>query len=89
MLGGNQSSPACPITNKLPLDTSTDNLIQKFWDVESYGIKPKDDINILTGKNKRAMELLQKTTTKYENHYAVGFLWNEDNVTLCYQGCVI
>ena len=30
LLGGNQSSPACPITNKLPLDTSTDNLIQKF-----------------------------------------------------------
>ena len=66
----------------LPLDTSTDNLIQKFWDVKSYGIKPKDNINIMIVNNKRAMEILQKTTTKYENHYAVGLLSNEDNVAL-------
>ena len=66
----------------LPLDTSTDNLIQKFWDAKSYGIKPKDNINIMIVNNKRAMEILQKTTTKYENHYAVGLLSNEDNVAL-------
>ena len=30
LFGGNQSTPTCPITNKLALDTSTDNLIQKF-----------------------------------------------------------
>ena len=82
MFEGNQSPSACPITNKLPLDTSTDNLIQKFWDVKSYGIKPKDNINIMIVNNKRAMEILQKTTTKYENHYAVGLLSNEDNVAL-------
>ena len=40
LFGGNQSLPAFPITNKLALDTSTDNLIQRFWDIESYGIKP-------------------------------------------------
>ena len=49
-------------------------------DIESYGIKPKDDINIMTVNNKRAMEILQKTTTKYEYHYAVGLLWKEDVV---------
>ena len=32
--------------------------------------------------NKRAMEILQKTTTKYENHYTVGLLWKEGNVVL-------
>ena len=28
------------------------------------------------------MKILPKTTTKYENHYAVGLLWREDNVIL-------
>ena len=32
--------------------------------------------------DKRAMEILQKTATKYENHYAVGILWTEDDVVL-------
>ena len=36
----------------------------------------------MTVNNKRAMEILQKTTTKYENHYAVGLLWKKDNVVL-------
>ena len=60
LFGGNQSTPACPITNKFALDTSTDNLIQKFWDIESYGTKPKDDINVMTVNDKKAMEILQK-----------------------------
>ena len=82
MFGGNQSSPACPVTKKLTLDASTDDLIEKFWDIESYGIKPKDNINIMTVNDKRAMEILQKTTTKCENHYAISLLWKEDNVAL-------
>ena len=36
----------------------------------------------MTVNNKRAMEILQKTTTKYENHYAVGLLRKKDNVVL-------
>ena len=28
------------------------------------------------------MEMLQKTVTKYKNHYIVGLLWREDNVVL-------
>ena len=28
------------------------------------------------------MEILQKTTTKYKNHYTVGLLWREDNVVV-------
>ena len=60
LLGGNQSTPAFPITNKFTLDTSADNLIQKFWDIESYGTKPKDDINLMTVNDKKAMEILRK-----------------------------
>ena len=82
LFGGNQSSPACSITNKLALDTSTDNLIQKFCDIKWYGIKPKDEINMMTVNNKRVMEILEKTTTKFENRYVVGLLWKEDNVLL-------
>ena len=53
LLVGNQSTSTCPITSKLALDTSTDNLVQKFWDIESYGNKPKEDINLMTVNNKR------------------------------------
>ena len=66
LFGGNQSTSTCPITNKLALDASTDNLSQKFWDIESCYTKPKDCINVMTVNDKRAMEILQKTTTKYK-----------------------
>ena len=82
MFGGNQNSPACPVTIKLALDTSTDNLIQKFWNIKLYGIKPKDEINIMSVNDKRVIEILQKGTTKYKNHFAVGLLEKEDNVAL-------
>ena len=78
----NQSTRTCSLINKLALNTSTDNLIQKFWDIESYGTEPKDVINVMIVNDKRAMKILPKTTTKYENHYAVGLLWREDNVVL-------
>ena len=68
LFGGKQSTPTCPVTNKSALNTSTDNLIQKFWDIELYGIKPKFNINVMTVNDKRAMKILQETTTKYENH---------------------
>ena len=82
MFGGNQNSPACPVTIKLALDTSTDNLIQKFWDIKLYGIKPKDEINIMSVNDKRVIKILQKGTTKYKNHFAVSLLEKEDNVAL-------
>ena len=58
LLGGNQSKSTSPITNKLALDASTGNLIQKFWDIELYGTKTKDDMNVMTVNDKRAMEKL-------------------------------
>ena len=69
-------------TKYIALDTSTGNVIQRFWDIKLYGTRPRDDINLMTVNNKRAMEILQKTITKYENHYAVGLLWREDNIAL-------
>ena len=36
----------------------------------------------MTVNDKSAMEILQTTITKYENHYAVGLLWREDNIAL-------
>ena len=78
LFGSNQSTLTCPITNQLALDTSADSLIQMFLDIESYGTKPKANINVMTVNDKRAMEILQKTTTK------CGFrlLWKKENVVL-------
>ena len=82
MFGGNESKSAFPITNNLVLDASTDNLIQKFWNVKLYGTKPKDNINVTTVNDKRAMDILQKAITNYENHYAAGLLWKKGKVLL-------
>ena len=36
----------------------------------------------MTVNNKRAMDILQKAITNYENHYAAGLLWKEGKVLL-------
>ena len=36
----------------------------------------------MTVNNKRVIEILQKGTTKYKNHFAVGLLSKEGNVAL-------
>ena len=71
LFGGNQSTSTCQVTNKLALNISTNNFIQKFWDIESYDTKPRDDLNIMTVNDIRPMEILQKATTKCESHYTL------------------
>ena len=82
LFGGNRNLSSSRVTNKLSIEPSTDNIIQKFWDIESYGTMKKNDINVMTVNDKRAVEILQKTTTKHENHYVTGLLWKDNNIIL-------
>ena len=37
--------------NKVTLESATD-IIQKFWDIESHGTVPHDDVSVMTIKDK-------------------------------------
>ena len=62
LLGGNKKSENCML-NKVTLESAAD-IIQKFWDIESYGTVPKDDVSVMTIEDKRSLEMLKETTFK-------------------------
>ena len=67
--------------NKLsafPTETLT-NLVEKFWDVESYSTESPLDPKLLSKDKKRALEILEHTTTKNQDKYEVGIMWKDDN----------
>ena len=67
--------------NKVTLESATD-IIQKFWDIESYGTVPKDNVSAMMVEDKRSVEILKETTFKSGNHYVTGLLWKESNSIL-------
>ena len=67
--------------NKVTLESATD-IIRKFWDIESYGTVPKDDVRAVTVEDKRSVEILKETTFKSGNHYITGLLWKESSSIL-------
>ena len=67
--------------NEVTLESATD-IIQRFWDIESYGTVPKDDVSAMTVEDKRSVEILKQTTFKSGNHYITGLLWKESNSIL-------
>ena len=50
LFGGNKKAENCML-NKVTLESATD-IIQKFWDIKSYGTVPKDDVNAMTVEDK-------------------------------------
>ena len=80
LFGGNKKTENCML-NKVTLESATD-IIQKFWDIESYGTVPKDDVSAMTVEDKRSVEILKQTTFKSGNHYITGLLWKESNSIL-------
>ena len=57
-------------------------MIERFWDIECYGTVNKKDPKALPKGDKRAVDILAKTTKKENNRCTVGLLWKEDIVTL-------
>ena len=58
--------------------------VEKFWQVESYGTLPKTDPSLLSLEEKRALEILKKSTTIEDGHFKVGMLWRDDQPSLPY-----
>ena len=63
------------------MESATD-IIQKFWDIGSYGAVPKDDISKMTIEDKQSIEVLKETTFKPRNQCITGLLWKESNTIL-------
>ena len=57
-------------------------MVERFWEIESYGTLPKLAPSLLTRKEKKAVEILNKTTVKKGKQYEVGMLWADDDVSL-------
>ena len=68
--------------NHITSDHNLENLVERFWDIECNGTVNKRDPKVLPKGDKRAVDILTKTTKKENNRYSVGLLWKEDTVTL-------
>ena len=70
--------------NKLsasPTKTLT-NLVEKFWEVESYSTESPLDPKLLSKDEKRTLEILEQTATKKHGKYEVGIRWKDNNPSL-------
>ena len=80
LLGGNNKTEIS--LNHITSDRNLENLVERFWDIECYGTVNKGDPKVLPKSDKRAVDILAKTTKKENNRYSVGLLWKEDTATL-------
>ena len=55
---------------------------ERFWQMESYSMLKKDDPNLMPKVDRRAINILNSTSTKIDNHHTVGLLWKEDKTIL-------
>ena len=49
-----------------------DKSIERFWQTESHGPLKGDDPNLMPKVGRRAINILNSTSTKIDNHHAVG-----------------
>ena len=61
-----------------------DKSIDRFWQTESYGILKRDDPILMPKQDRKAIEVLESTVNKKNNHYIVGLLWKDENTILSY-----
>ena len=71
--------------NQVNLNFSETNIsLEEFWKIENYGTLNKFLPALMTKDEKRADELLEKTTKLIKRHYEVGILWKTDSPKLPY-----
>ena len=61
-----------------------DKSIECFWQTDSYGILKRDDTILMPKQDRKAIEILELTANKKNNHYTVGLLWKDRNIILRY-----
>ena len=79
LMGGKSSYQAKINSNFLNIDSCTlENFVEQFWQIESYGTVNKNDPSLLPRNEKKALQILESTVEKVDNHYSVGLLWKEN-----------
>ena len=77
-MGGNSKGSSNQFSaNKMSINPDIDNIVQKFWDLESLESK-----SIMTEEEHKAVKRLQTTTHVSNNHYTIGLLWKDSNIAL-------
>ena len=56
--------------------------IERFRQTESYGVLKRDDPNLMPKTDRKAINILNSTSTKIDNHHTVGLLWKEHKTIL-------
>ena len=63
-------------------ETELDNMLKDWWTTDAFGTKYDKPVS-QSKEDKRAQDILEKTTTKRpDNRYETGLLWKDDNITL-------
>lgn len=65
----------------LSVGLQPENQIGRFWKIEDYGAAKASD-KPLSIVDKRALKILEDTTTFIDGHYEVGLLWKNDELQL-------
>ena len=74
-------------TNRLVTNENInlDQQLEKFWTIESYGTHSIESSKVMFNKEeRRALDILEKTTVKNGNRYEVGLLWKNEETKLPY-----
>ena len=78
LLGRNNNKTEISV-KYITLDWNLKNLVERFWDIERLGTVNKKDSEVLPKGEKRAVDILAKTTKKENNRYSVFLLWKENS----------
>lgn len=63
---------------------NVDELVQRFWQMESYGTILKKDPPLFPKYDAHALQILESTMTKEKHRYSVGLLWKDGKPVLPY-----
>ena len=80
--GGSKGSSNQFSAYKVSINPDIDNIVQRFWDLESCGTTEIESESIMTKEEHKPVKRLQTTTHLSNNHYTIGFLWKGNNATL-------
>ena len=67
--------------NFISVGHKPDDFVERFWKIEDYGTLKAGE-KPLSVEDKRALKIIEETTTLVDGHYEVGLLWKEDQPKL-------
>ena len=82
IMGANIGSSNQSTANKMNINLDINNIVKRFWDIESYSTTEIESKSIMTEEEHKAVKWLRTTTRVSNNHYTISLLWKDSNVPL-------